>query len=192
MPGTHDSMSRHGGDLVAAQTWDLSEQLRAGIRVLDIRVSRTYTEAGDYRITFPVIDDDGGQGQVSSILRVRTPVGATHTVAEQLRPLSGNPLVGSAVLLLVDVARSAAIQAIADAERSGKKHVAAKVAEARALVAQGIALRQAGQFLPAVQKYQLAQRSVSRGVSAYGLRMTSCARSQPDGSATSLGCTLPR
>lgn len=37
MPGTHDSMSFYGGDAVQTQTLPLPEQLRAGVRVLDIR-----------------------------------------------------------------------------------------------------------------------------------------------------------
>lgn len=37
IPGTHDSMSLHGGDMAATQTMNLSEQLKAGIRALDIR-----------------------------------------------------------------------------------------------------------------------------------------------------------
>jgi 1-phosphatidylinositol phosphodiesterase len=37
LPGTHDSCARSGGSLVACQTRTLAEQLKAGIRFLDIR-----------------------------------------------------------------------------------------------------------------------------------------------------------
>jgi 1-phosphatidylinositol phosphodiesterase len=37
IPGTHDSMSFYGGDIVQTQSMSLSEQLNAGIRALDIR-----------------------------------------------------------------------------------------------------------------------------------------------------------
>src|SRR5438874_2499396 len=37
IPGTHDSMSFHGGDAVQTQSMPLSTQLESGIRVLDIR-----------------------------------------------------------------------------------------------------------------------------------------------------------
>jgi len=37
IPGTHDTMSRHGGPLVKTQSMPLKEQLKAGIRALDIR-----------------------------------------------------------------------------------------------------------------------------------------------------------
>lgn len=37
LPGTHDTMSRYGGDLVETQSLPLRSQLDAGIRVLDIR-----------------------------------------------------------------------------------------------------------------------------------------------------------
>lgn len=35
--GTHDTMSRYGGDIVQTQSLPLSEQLKAGIRVFDVR-----------------------------------------------------------------------------------------------------------------------------------------------------------
>ena len=38
LPGTHDTMSRTGGDAVQTQSMDLQNQLDAGIRVLDIRI----------------------------------------------------------------------------------------------------------------------------------------------------------
>ncbi|WP_417641671.1 phosphatidylinositol-specific phospholipase C domain-containing protein [Enterobacter kobei] len=38
IPGTHDSGSRYGGDSVANQVMTIEEQLRAGIRYLDVRV----------------------------------------------------------------------------------------------------------------------------------------------------------
>lgn len=44
IPGTHDTMSRFGGDMAATQTMDLYEQLKAGIRALDIRC-RHYRDA---------------------------------------------------------------------------------------------------------------------------------------------------
>lgn len=37
IPGTHDSASLYGGDLVETQSWSLREQLDAGVRFLDIR-----------------------------------------------------------------------------------------------------------------------------------------------------------
>lgn len=37
LPGTHDTMSRYGGGIAQTQTLPLGEQLKAGIRVLDIR-----------------------------------------------------------------------------------------------------------------------------------------------------------
>lgn len=37
MPGTHDTVSFYGGDLVQTQSWSLIGQLRAGVRFLDIR-----------------------------------------------------------------------------------------------------------------------------------------------------------
>lgn len=37
LPGTHDTMSFHGGDAVQTQSLSLQDQLNAGIRVLDIR-----------------------------------------------------------------------------------------------------------------------------------------------------------
>ncbi len=40
LPGTHDTMARHGGDMIQTQSLELREQLDAGIRVLDIRCRR--------------------------------------------------------------------------------------------------------------------------------------------------------
>lgn len=37
-PGTHNSMSFYGGDIVATQTMPLTEQMNAGVRVFDIRL----------------------------------------------------------------------------------------------------------------------------------------------------------
>lgn len=37
IPGTHDSLAFYGGDLAQTQTLDLTEQLNAGIRAIDIR-----------------------------------------------------------------------------------------------------------------------------------------------------------
>lgn len=37
LPGTHDSLSLHWGDIVETQSMGLEEQLRSGIRVLDVR-----------------------------------------------------------------------------------------------------------------------------------------------------------
>mmetsp|Transcript_89537 Transcript_89537/g.172312 ORF Transcript_89537/g.172312 Transcript_89537/m.172312 type:complete len:384 (-) Transcript_89537:12-1163(-) len=37
LPGTHDTLALNGGDLAECQSWILAEQLRAGIRVLDVR-----------------------------------------------------------------------------------------------------------------------------------------------------------
>lgn len=37
IPGTHDTMSHHGGDAVMTQSMDLATQLNSGIRALDIR-----------------------------------------------------------------------------------------------------------------------------------------------------------
>lgn len=38
IPGTHDSMALYGGPEVERQAWSLSDQLRAGIRFLDLKV----------------------------------------------------------------------------------------------------------------------------------------------------------
>lgn len=38
IPGTHDTMALHGGPMAECQAWDLSDQLRAGIRYLDLRI----------------------------------------------------------------------------------------------------------------------------------------------------------
>jgi len=45
IPGTHDSAALYGGDLVECQSWDLDEQLNAGIRYFDIRCRPTNTHA---------------------------------------------------------------------------------------------------------------------------------------------------
>src|SRR5262249_48128138 len=37
IPGTHDTCSLHGGDLVKCQAWSVKDQLEAGIRFIDIR-----------------------------------------------------------------------------------------------------------------------------------------------------------
>ncbi|MEA2687549.1 MAG: 1-phosphatidylinositol phosphodiesterase, partial [Candidatus Eremiobacteraeota bacterium] len=37
IPGTHDTMAVYGGDAVAAQTMSLENQLKSGIRLIDIR-----------------------------------------------------------------------------------------------------------------------------------------------------------
>ncbi len=42
MPGTHDTMSFYGGDIVRTQSLPLAEQLRSGIRALDIRCRHYY------------------------------------------------------------------------------------------------------------------------------------------------------
>lgn len=39
IPGTHDTMALHGGPLAECQAWSLMDQLKAGIRFLDLRVS---------------------------------------------------------------------------------------------------------------------------------------------------------
>ncbi|XP_028647444.1 1-phosphatidylinositol phosphodiesterase [Erpetoichthys calabaricus] len=38
IPGTHNTMSFYGGNLVQCQTWPIDQQLKGGIRFLDIRV----------------------------------------------------------------------------------------------------------------------------------------------------------
>ncbi|KAL2084394.1 hypothetical protein ACEWY4_019912 [Coilia grayii] len=38
IPGTHDTMALHGGPAAECQAWSLADQLRAGIRYLDLRV----------------------------------------------------------------------------------------------------------------------------------------------------------
>jgi 1-phosphatidylinositol phosphodiesterase len=43
IPGTHDSLSLYGGDAVEAQSMDLNNQLKAGIRFFDVRC---YEKAG--------------------------------------------------------------------------------------------------------------------------------------------------
>lgn len=52
IPGTHNSMSLHGGDHVATQTLPLAEQLRAGIRAFDIRLKVVYNELRAYHGSF--------------------------------------------------------------------------------------------------------------------------------------------
>ncbi len=42
MPGTHDSMSFYGGDIVQTQSLPLAEQLASGVRALDIRCRHYY------------------------------------------------------------------------------------------------------------------------------------------------------
>jgi 1-phosphatidylinositol phosphodiesterase len=42
MPGTHDTMSFYGGDIVQTQSLPLAEQLRSGIRALDVRCRHYY------------------------------------------------------------------------------------------------------------------------------------------------------
>lgn len=39
IPGTHDTMALHGGSMAECQVWSLENQLKAGIRYLDLRVS---------------------------------------------------------------------------------------------------------------------------------------------------------
>lgn len=38
IPGTHDTMALHGGPAAECQAWNLEDQLKAGIRYLDLRV----------------------------------------------------------------------------------------------------------------------------------------------------------
>ncbi|XP_036394597.1 1-phosphatidylinositol phosphodiesterase-like [Megalops cyprinoides] len=38
IPGTHDTMALHGGPAAECQAWSLADQLRAGVRYLDLRV----------------------------------------------------------------------------------------------------------------------------------------------------------
>ncbi|XP_062321432.1 1-phosphatidylinositol phosphodiesterase-like [Osmerus eperlanus] len=38
IPGTHDTMALYGGPLAECQAWNLNDQLRAGIRYLDLRI----------------------------------------------------------------------------------------------------------------------------------------------------------
>lgn len=38
IPGTHDTMALHGGPAAECQAWSLADQLKAGIRYLDLRV----------------------------------------------------------------------------------------------------------------------------------------------------------
>ncbi len=39
IPGTHDSLALHGGSAAECQAWSLIDQLHAGIRYFDLRVS---------------------------------------------------------------------------------------------------------------------------------------------------------
>ncbi|XP_052409276.1 1-phosphatidylinositol phosphodiesterase-like [Carassius gibelio] len=39
IPGTHDTMALYGGSMAKCQSWSLENQLKAGIRYLDLRVS---------------------------------------------------------------------------------------------------------------------------------------------------------
>lgn len=39
IPGTHDSLALHGGPAAKCQAWSLVDQLKAGIRYFDLRVS---------------------------------------------------------------------------------------------------------------------------------------------------------
>ncbi|CDF41273.1 unnamed protein product [Chondrus crispus] len=43
IPGTHDTGALHGGRICETQRWTVAEQLRAGIRFLDIRCRRDGT-----------------------------------------------------------------------------------------------------------------------------------------------------
>ncbi|KAJ7986898.1 hypothetical protein DPEC_G00333170 [Dallia pectoralis] len=38
IPGTHDTMALHGGPVAECQAWDLEDQLKAGVRYLDLRI----------------------------------------------------------------------------------------------------------------------------------------------------------
>ncbi len=39
LPGTHESLALHGGFIAECQAWSLEDQLKAGIRFFDFRVS---------------------------------------------------------------------------------------------------------------------------------------------------------
>ncbi|XDV40860.1 hypothetical protein PO909_009859, partial [Leuciscus waleckii] len=39
IPGSHDAMALYGGPLAKCQAWSLEDQLKAGIRYFDLRVS---------------------------------------------------------------------------------------------------------------------------------------------------------
>lgn len=48
LPGTHDTMSFYGGDITQTQSMPLANQLKSGIRVLDIRCNHTKDELPIY------------------------------------------------------------------------------------------------------------------------------------------------
>lgn len=59
IPGTHDAMALHGGPAAQCQAWSPMDQLEAGIRYLDLRVSGENLEIKHgityQHITFPEV-----------------------------------------------------------------------------------------------------------------------------------------
>ncbi|KAI7806607.1 hypothetical protein IRJ41_008853 [Triplophysa rosa] len=59
IPGTHDALALHGGPLAKCQAWSLMDQLKAGIRYFDLRVSGEGLKIKHgiiyQRITFPEV-----------------------------------------------------------------------------------------------------------------------------------------
>ncbi|XP_066572451.1 1-phosphatidylinositol phosphodiesterase [Amia ocellicauda] len=56
IPGTHDTMALHGGPLAKCQAWKLEDQLKAGVRYLDLRVFNFFSsDAGKLFIVHGII-----------------------------------------------------------------------------------------------------------------------------------------
>ena len=60
IPGTHDTMARHGGDITQTQSCLLSTQLEGGIRAIDIR---TKMRGGQFKIYHGIISQEAEFGE---------------------------------------------------------------------------------------------------------------------------------
>ena len=176
--------------------------------------TRIYTSSGIYCITVTVEDDDGGVGDASTTIEVKTPIEATIAAIEGLKAMDDNEFIEDALndlegnnngrggngaldmlergnyavalmqfgraledlaaaeesdpsldlsytrRLLSLIGRATATELIALSTEAGTTS-AEKIAEAEALLTEGVALEGAGSYLGAVVKYEEAVRALT-------------------------------
>ncbi|KAI7806449.1 hypothetical protein IRJ41_006216 [Triplophysa rosa] len=83
IPGTHDALALHGGPLAKCQAWSLEDQLKAGIRYFDLRVSGEGLKIKhgifDQNITFP---------EVQNTIKIFLSAYPTEIVLVRVKPVS--------------------------------------------------------------------------------------------------------
>jgi 1-phosphatidylinositol phosphodiesterase len=85
LPGTHESLSMVGGDLVQCQSMSLQDQLNAGIRVIDIRLGPDFSKAGGLRVYHGNLDQNHTFDDVMQTLVAFLAINPTEAVLMRVK-----------------------------------------------------------------------------------------------------------